>query len=158
MDIKARKALLQKIPYGIFVVGVSHNDETSGFTATWISQVSFDPPLIMIGVRKDSHAASLIKNGQVFSINYLSRKQKKIAEIFFNPPPVDGNLLGGIVFHNGRTGAPLIDEAIGNLECVVREITSPGDHLVVIGEIVDARAGKELELLTLGDAQWQYGG
>jgi flavin reductase (DIM6/NTAB) family NADH-FMN oxidoreductase RutF len=158
MDIKARKTLLQRIPHGVYVVGVTNSSGPTGFTATWVSQVSFDPSLVMIGVKKDSHAATAIKAGQVFSINFLNRKQKKIAETFFNPPPQDGNMLGGTPYHTGRTGAPLLDEAIGYLDCVVREITSPGDHLVVIGEVVEARLGKELEPLTLGDAQWQYGG
>ncbi|MBI4352348.1 MAG: flavin reductase family protein, partial [Candidatus Omnitrophica bacterium] len=57
-----------------------------------------------------------------------------------------------------RTGAPILDRAVGFLECEVRQIVEAGDHSVVIGEVVEAEAVKEEPPLVMSDTPWHYGG
>ena len=139
MDLQAKKVALRKIPHGIYVVGVKHETQVNAFTATWVTQVSFTPPLVAMGVKKDSGSFEMIKRGGVFSVNLLGKSQKAIAEHFVKPASVVGEKLKEIRHRAGKTGAPILEEAIAYIECEVREIANHhGDHAVVIGEVVEA--------------------
>ena len=56
LDADAKKVLLRKIPHGLFVCGVRDGDEVNGFTASWVTQGSFEPPLVVMGVRATAPA------------------------------------------------------------------------------------------------------
>ena len=159
MDLQAKKTALRKIPHGVYVVGVKQDAQLNAFTATWFTQVSFTPPLVALGIKKDSHSFAMIKSGRVFSVNVLGKDQKSLAEHFVRPATVVGEKLNEVRHHIGKTGAPVLDEAIAYVECEVREIANErGDHAVVIGEVVEAGVHRDEPALTLTDTGWHYGG
>ena len=159
MDLQAKKVVLRKIPHGVYIVGVAHDGQINAFTGTWLTQVSFTPPLVALGIRKDSHSLEMIKQGKVFSVTLLGKAQKAIAEHFVKPATVIGEKLKEVRHRAGKTGAPLLEEAIAFFECEVREIANErGDHAIVIGEVVEAGVRQDEPALTLMDTGWHYGG
>ena len=159
MDLQAKKTVLRKIPHGVYIVGVKQDAQLNAFTATWLTQVSFTPPLVAFGIRKDSHSFEMIKHGRVFSVNLLGKDQKSMAEHFVKPAAVVGEKLKEVRHRPGKTGAPLLEDAIAYVECEVREIANEhGDHAVIIGEVVEAGVHKDEPALTLMDTGWHYGG
>ena len=159
MDLQAKKVALRKIPHGVYIVGVKQGDQLNAFTATWLTQVSFTPPLVALGIRKDSHSLEMLKQGRVFSVNLLGKDQKAVAEHFVKPATVVGEKLQGVKYRAGATGAPVLEDAIAFVECEVREIANErGDHAIVIGEVVEAGVRKDEPALTLMDTGWHYGG
>lgn len=160
MDLEAKKIALRKIPHGVFIVGTTQDGQLNAITATWLNQASFTPPLVAVGIKKDSHSFAMIQASKVFSVNILGKQQKPIAEHFVKPATVVGEKLKDIPHHLGKTGTPILDEAIAYVECEVREIANEtGDHAVVIGEVVEAGVrSKEEPALTLTDTGWHYGG
>ena len=159
MDLQAKKTALRKIPHGVYIVGVKQDAQVNAFTATWQTQVSFTPPLVAVGIKKDSHSLEMIRQSGVFSINLLGKGQKALAEHFVKPAGVVGEKLKDIRYQAGKTGAPVLDEALAYVECEVREIASAhGDHAVVIGEVVEAKVHRDEPALTLMDTGWHYGG
>jgi len=159
MDLNAKKIALRKIPHGVYIVGVAQDAQLNAFTATWFTQVSFTPPLVALGIKKDSHSFDMIKSGRVFSVNLLGKDQKAVAEHFVKPATVVGEKLKDVPHHIGKTGAPVLDEAIAYVECEVREIANErGDHALVIGEVVEAGVHRDEPALTLMDTGWHYGG
>jgi flavin reductase (DIM6/NTAB) family NADH-FMN oxidoreductase RutF len=159
MDPQAKKIALRKIPHGVYIVGVAHDGKLNAFTATWLTQVSFTPPLVALGIRKDSHSFEMIKQGRVFSVNLLGKDQKSVAEHFVKPATVIGEKLKDVRHRAGKTGAPILEEAIAYFECEVREIANErGDHALVIGEVVEAGVRQDGPALTLMDTGWHYGG
>ena len=159
MDLQAKKIALRKIPHGVYIIGVAQNGQLNAFTGTWLTQVSFTPPLVALGIRKDSHSLEMIKQGRVFSVNLLGKHQKAIAEHFVKPASVIGEKLKDVRHRPGQTGAPILEEAIAYFECEVREIANEhGDHALVIGEVVEAGVPKDEPALTLLDTGWHYGG
>ncbi len=158
VDPQAKKIALRKIPHGIFIVGVREQNDLNAFTATWLTQASFTPPLVMMGVKKETISYRMIERGRVFSVNLLGKDGKGVAEHFVKPAHVAGEKLAGIGHKPGRTGAPILDAAIAYFECEVRQIADGGDHAVVIGEVGDAVVRQDVEALTLKDTGWQYGG
>ena len=159
MDLQAKKIALRKIPHGVYIVGVKQDSHLNAFTATWLTQVSFTPPLVAVGVKKDSHSLEMIKHDRVFSVNLLGKDQKSIAEHFVKPASVVGEKLTEVRYHPGKTGAPVLEEAIAYFECELCEIANErGDHAVVIGEVVEAGVRKDEPALTLIETGWHYGG
>ena len=159
MDLQAKKIALRKIPHGVYIVGVKQGAQLNAFTATWLTQVSFTPPLIALGIKKDSHSLEMIKQDRVFSVNLLGKDQKAIAEHFVKPAAVVGEKLKEVRHRTGKTGTPILEEAIAFVECELREIANEqGDHAVVIGEVVEAGVPKDEPALTLMDTGWHYGG
>lgn len=159
MDLQAKKTALRKIPHGVYIIGVKQDSQLNAFTGTWLTQVSFTPPLVAIGIKKDSHSYEMVKQGRVFSVNILGKEQKAIAEHFVKPAQGVGDKLKEVRHSFGKTGAPLLDDAIAYVECEVREIANEsGDHAVVIGEVVEAGVRRDEAALTLMDTGWHYGG
>ena len=157
--MQAKKVALRKIPHGVYVVGVKQDAQLNAFTATWLTQVSFTPPLLALGIKKDSHSFEMIKSGRVFSVNLLGKDQKSVAEHFVKPATVVGEKLKAVRHRIGKTGAPVLEEAIAYVECEVREIANAhGDHAIVIGEVVEAGVHRDEPALTLMDTGWHYGG
>ena len=75
MDANTKKTTLRMIPYGLYVLTAAHADgRVAAATINWVTQASFEPPLIAIGVKADSGAHSLIKDTKAFALNEKPEK------------------------------------------------------------------------------------
>ncbi len=159
LDEKAKKALLLKIPHPLNICGVSHDGVINGFTLSWMTQASFKPPLIVIGVRQDSRSHGLLKASQQFAVSFLEKGQQDLAKTFFQPQEKVGDKLGSVDYALGEaTGCPILADALGYVECQVRGSLEEGDHSIFLGEVIAAGVHREGEPLWLADTKWQYGG
>jgi len=160
MDTQAKKTALRMIPYGVFLLGVKHGEQLNASTVCWLSQASFTPPLIMIGVKADTLTHTLVEASRQFSISVLADGQTEMAQAFFKQAENKDGRLSGYAFQPGpATGAPVFLDAAAWLECRVVESVKRGDHSVVIAEVVEAgvRAAQATPML-LRNTSWQYGG
>lgn len=158
LDEKAKRTMLRKIPHPLNICGVKDGEEMNGFTLSWMTQASFNPPLIMIGVKQDSISHAMLKASQVFAVSFLEAGQKDLAAKFFQPQRRVGNKFGDIEFSLGETGCPIITDSLGYVECQVRGSLAQGDHTVFLGEVVAAGVHREGEPLLLKGTGWEYGG
>jgi flavin reductase (DIM6/NTAB) family NADH-FMN oxidoreductase RutF len=159
LDEKAKRTLLRLIPHSLNICGVKQGDELNGFTLSWMTQASFKPPLVVIGVRQDSRSHAMIQASQVFAVSFLGAEQKDLAERFFKPQTQMGTRLGDTDFYPGSvTGCPIIQSSLGYVECQVRGSLEQGDHSVFMAEVVGAGIHRQGEPLLLKDTDWQYGG
>jgi flavin reductase (DIM6/NTAB) family NADH-FMN oxidoreductase RutF len=158
MNEEAKKNNLRRIPYGLYVIGVKDGALYHAFTGSWLSQCSMKPPRVMLGVRNGGRSLESIKEGEVFSVNFLGKDDKKTLEQFFKPTPSDGNRFGELGFSVKSTGAPVLDKALAYLECRVWKIVEAGDHSVVIADVVEAETLSDTPAMVMGDTPWHYGG
>jgi flavin reductase (DIM6/NTAB) family NADH-FMN oxidoreductase RutF len=167
MDADAKKTALRMIPYGIYVLTADDGKGNIGAaTVNWVTQASFAPPLVVVGVKADSGAHTVVKGVGRFALNILGKDHKGLAFTFFKPAKLEDGKLSGQAFHAGANGAPILDAAIAAVEVTVREIVELGDHHIVVGEVTEAyvytpptgRADAAiLEMKDLGDTVY-YGG
>ena len=96
----------------------------------------------------------------------LGKEHKALAFTFFRPVDVSDGKLSGQAYRKGTTGAPILVDAPGAVECRVTAIVEQGDHHIVVGEVIEAHlnrppAGRPdaaiLEMKDLGDNVF-YGG
>jgi flavin reductase (DIM6/NTAB) family NADH-FMN oxidoreductase RutF len=159
---KLRRRVLWKMPCGLHVVGSRAGDRRNGMTMNWTTQLGFEPKLLGIGIEKDAFTHELITDGGVFCLNLVDREDRAIVRKFTKPVEVDLDALtlNGFAFHDGRSGAPVLDQAVAYLDCEVRQSVAVGSHTFFIGEIVDAGFQKDEEtpVLRMEDTRMNYGG
>jgi flavin reductase (DIM6/NTAB) family NADH-FMN oxidoreductase RutF len=159
LDEQAKKTMLLKIPHGLYICGVKDGEELNGFTASWVMQASFKPPLVVNCVKSDSGSHAMIANSGVFALSFLDSEQKDLAAKFFKPRSRVGDKLEDVDFYGGaETGCPIIKDALGYVECKVVGTVQQGDHTVYVGEIIGAGVHREGSPLLLESTGWQYGG
>ena len=118
MDANTKKTALRMIPYGLYVLTAKGKDDTvAAATVNWVTQVSFAPPLVAVGVKADSHAHALIKESRAFALNVLGKGQQAMAFTFFKPAVRDGQTVSGEPFRWGSTGAPVLERTPAFVEC-----------------------------------------
>ncbi|MFM8526135.1 MAG: flavin reductase family protein [Cyanobacteriota bacterium] len=158
LNLDAKKTLLRKIPHGLFVCGVAEGDEVNGFTASWVTQGSFEPPLVVIAVRADSTSNGIIQRTRRFSLNVLAADQKDLAAVFFKPQKALGGRFDVAPYTLGDFGLPLLNDALGALECELVGEVAHGDHTVFVAEVKSATLPRDAAALELSSTGWQYGG
>jgi flavin reductase (DIM6/NTAB) family NADH-FMN oxidoreductase RutF len=158
LDEQAKKTMLRKIPHGLYICGVKDGEEVNGFTASWVMQASFQPPLVVNCVNTKSISHAMIQSSQVFALSILESGQKETAQKFFKPQRRVGNKFEDVEFYIGETGCPIISDSLGYVECRVVGSVAQGDHTVFVGEVIAAGVHKEGESLLLESTGWQYGG
>ncbi|NJK38836.1 MAG: flavin reductase [Oscillatoriales cyanobacterium RM2_1_1] len=158
LDEQAKKTILRKIPHGLYICGVKEGEEVNGFTASWVMQASFQPPLVVNCVKQDSKSHAMIQASGVFALSFLAEGQKELAQQFFKPQRRVGNKFENVEFYLGETGCPIITEALGYIECQVTGAVEKGDHTVFVGEVIAAGVHREGGILSLESTGWNYGG
>lgn len=160
MDVEAKKRALRMITYGLYVLTAADGDEVAAGTVNWLSQASFDPPLVMVGIKVGSHLHALIERTGTFAVNVLAADQKAIAQDFFRTTKVEDGKLSGHPFEPGpATGAPLLVELPAWWEARVVDKVARGDHTVYVAEVVEAGVRRpDAKPLVLWDTGWYYGG
>jgi len=158
MDPQHRKTSLRMIPYGLYVLTAEAPDgRVAASTVNWVTQASFEPPLVAVGVKAETATHELVKLAGTFALNVLGKGQQDLAFAFFKSQERDGNSIGGQTFSPGTSGALVFAEAAPVLECTLAETVERGDHSLFIGEVVGASVQREIsgrpdvETLALAD-------
>ena len=167
MNADAKKTVLRMIPYGIYVLTADDGQgNIAAATVNWVTQSAFGPPLVVAAIKADSGTYKTVKAAKTFALNMLGKDHKSLAFTFFRPADVSDGKLSGQPYRKGTTGAPILSDAPGAVECKVTDIIERGDHHIVVGEVVEAHLQKPptgrpdaaiLEMKDLGDNVF-YGG
>ncbi len=145
MDEAAKKTALRMIPYGIYILTAKSGGDVAAATVNWVTQTSFEPPLVAVAIKSDSGAYALIKKTRVFALNMLGKGQAPVGFTFFKPAQLDGGKISGEPFTAGANGSPILSNAIASIECKVTSIVEQGDHHIFVAQVTDAKVAKQPE-------------
>ena len=160
---KLRRRVLWKMPSGLYVVGSTDgSDRRNGMTTNWVTQMSFEPKLIGVGIEQDAFTHELIEASGVFSLCLVGREDRAIVRKFTKPVEVDldAKTLNGFEYVERITGAPILAQSLAFLDCEVRDRMVVGNHTFFAGEVVDCGFLKpeDTEILRMEDTRMNYGG
>lgn len=127
--------VLRSLTHGVYVIGVSDGNRTHAFTAAWVMQISFAPLLLALSIHPEHTSCELLRHGGVFTVNVLPAERMDLAEHFGRSGNTDR--LRDIKWHYAKTGTPILDEAMAWLDCEFSHECPAGDHVLVIGRVVD---------------------
>jgi flavin reductase (DIM6/NTAB) family NADH-FMN oxidoreductase RutF len=132
-------ALFHRLSYGIYVVGVAAGDRRDGFTAAWVMQASFDPLVLALSINSSNASYELLHAGGGFTVNVLKQGQLELARRFGTLSGRNEDKLAGIRWRPGRSGAPILEEALAYYECDLSGRHRAADHELVLGRVVDGK-------------------
>lgn len=132
--------VLAKIPYGVSVVTMGRGGAKveNGLTISWLSQVSFDPPMLMVAVDKLHYSVDLLRSTKNFCVNLLGEDQGALAGRFARQATTGDDKLAEVAQRPADSGAAILTDAIAYFDCEVSSMVEAGDHLLVIGTVEDA--------------------
>jgi flavin reductase (DIM6/NTAB) family NADH-FMN oxidoreductase RutF len=159
MNEDAKKKLLQMVPHALYVLTSQTPFDQVASTVSWLSQASFDPPLLMLAVRRDTDTYHVVHQSHAFVINILGKDQAAIAQKFFKHAELKDGALSGEPFERTPVlGFAHFPHLAGYLECRVTDEVDRGDHTVLVAQVVGAELKSAEGPLLLSSTKWQYGG
>jgi flavin reductase (DIM6/NTAB) family NADH-FMN oxidoreductase RutF/DNA-binding GntR family transcriptional regulator len=131
---------------GVTVITAADNGEPKGTTASAVSSLSLEPPMVLICLNKSSGTAQTIAAAGRFAVNILGEDQAEEAMRFAKPAKPGEDKFAGVKMARGAEGEPLIADALATLECHVAEQVTGGTHLVFLADVerASARSGSPL--------------
>ena len=158
MNEKDRSLTLKMFSYGLYVLTSKFEEKICASTVTWVSQCSFEPPMIITCLKKKSKTYDIVKNRKAFNLHILSDKQKDFASCFFSNLEINENKINGHEFVLDENNLPVFIDPISVLSCKVIAIVESPDHPVFISKINGVDLRKYSDPLELRDTGWSYGG
>jgi flavin reductase (DIM6/NTAB) family NADH-FMN oxidoreductase RutF len=158
LDPAAKKTVLRLFTYGLYAVGVAHGDDRNLFTANWLTQVSFEPPLIAGSVENDSHSIELLRQSGVFAVSVFSSEHREAAGLLGKRWRLRPDKIEQVAHHLGATGCPILDDALGAIECRVVDSMPAGDSTIFLGEVISAIPMRDGAPLTMAEAGFRHAG
>ncbi|MDE3077729.1 MAG: flavin reductase [Chloroflexota bacterium] len=158
MDEVAKKNILRKFTYGLYGVTVRHGEQRNAFTANWVAQASFEPPMIMVSVENDGASIALIEATGLFAVQPFATGQRELAGALGKKSKNVPNKLEAVAWRDTPLGLPLLDECLGYLECRVTGKIPAGDHTVFVAQVLDAGQLRDDEGLTMKETGFRYFG
>ena len=128
-------SLFKQISHGVYVIGVTDGLHQNAFTAAWVMQVSFNPPLLALSINPQSYSYQLLQAGGVCAVNVLGRDHYALAEHFGRSAP---DKMTGFQWQQAKTGAPVLSASLAYFDCQVSHYTDAGDHKIAVCKVIAA--------------------
>jgi flavin reductase (DIM6/NTAB) family NADH-FMN oxidoreductase RutF len=143
MDLDANKIDANELrrALGCFVTGVTvittvaADGEPRGFTANSFTSVSLDPPLVLACIARHAGSFDVFRNARAFAINILQEDQRDISATFASSSKPDK--FAGLQWTTSKAGSPLLPACSAWLDCEMHQQIEAGDHVILIGRVVD---------------------
>ena len=145
---------MRAFPSGLAVLSVDLEGERLGLTVGSLVSLSLEPPLVGVAINRHAAMHELLRGAGAFGLSLLAGDQSAIAQHFARGvPPIA--LWHGLRAHAGITGAPLLDDALGWLECRLSAEHATGDHTFFVGEVVALERGRRAPPLVYVDQRYR---
>ena len=140
---------MRRHPAGVSVVTVDLAGERLGLTVASLVSLALEPPLVGISIARQAALHELLRAAGGFAVSMLAGDQAAVAQHFARGvPPIA--LWTGVAAHEGARG-PLLEGAVGWLECALEAEHPAGDHTLFLGRVERAETGADAPtLLRLG--------
>jgi flavin reductase (DIM6/NTAB) family NADH-FMN oxidoreductase RutF len=158
LDQSAKRTVLRFFTYGLYVVGVSDGSDANVFTANWLTQVSFEPPMVALSVENGCRSQRVLERSGRFAVSVLATGQREVAGSLGRSSSSEPDKLSQWPHRLTIDGCPVLRDALGYVECRVTSSAPAGDSTVYIAEVVAAEVLREGEPLTMKEAGFRHSG
>lgn len=139
------RSILGRFASGVTVVtSVDKDGKDEGMTVSAFCSLSLEPPLVLCCVDRAASMYDSLAGARGFIVNILSESQEAMARRFSGPDP---NRFDGVGYTRGVSGAAILDEVLGYLECRRIGAHRGGDHCIYVGEVEVASSTEGRPLL-----------
>src|SRR5258706_13710305 len=139
MDDVTKKEALRLFTYGLYAVTTGDATRWNAFTANWLSQVSFEPPLVAVSVENASVSLPIIRATGHFAVNVLTAEQRELAGTLGKSLAKHPGKLEGLTRGTGEAGCPVLLEAAARVEGQAEGELAAGGATLVPGAVGGGR-------------------
>ncbi len=143
LDVALFKQVMRRFVTGLMVVTVQVGEEVHAMTANAIASVSLDPMLMLVCVEKKGRTHELITQARTFGLSILSDAQEELGKKFAYDHDARANPHAHARWTKAVTGAPILTDSLGYLDCRVVSMYDGGDHTIFVGEVLAAQLGRQ---------------
>ncbi|MFD9280114.1 flavin reductase family protein [Streptomyces mirabilis] len=119
---------------GVAVITAQGGSGPVGFTATSLSSVSAEPPIVSFGIGVGASSWPAISESEHVGIHILGEHQRELAATFARS---GADRFGAPTrWRKGPEGVPVLDGVLAWLVCRVAARVPAGDHRIVLAEVV----------------------
>lgn len=122
---------------GVTVITTSVGDRAFGMTASAVSSLSLDPPMLVVCVNRNAPTHEAITRSDHFVVNVLALAQEPLARHFATP---SDDKFAGVPLIFGRHGMPVLAGCVANFECGVESVATGGTHTIFVARVFSAMA------------------
>jgi flavin reductase (DIM6/NTAB) family NADH-FMN oxidoreductase RutF len=154
------KRSLGQMMHGVQVVGAHHDGVARAYCSHWVSQVSFEEPIVMASVSPKHDTYPLIIESGEFAVSVLAGDQVAAGQYFSYPGRKFRYLAGEFLDVFPATALPVVRNAIAWLRCEVIDTKDVVDHRLFFARVVAVQPGrlKEPPLLYSSRLGWRIAG
>ncbi len=117
---------------GVAVITTHHDGRRFGVTASAVSSVSLEPPMLLVCLNRRLPTRDALVAAGRFAVNVLGEEQAALALRFATPAP---DKFAGIELREGAHGVPLLAGALARLQCTVVDPVDAATHTVFLAEV-----------------------
>ena len=132
---------MARLPAGVVLISARQGDEYRGMTASSLVSISLEPPLVLVGLQRESTTRAAVIETGAFNVSLLTRAQEFIADRFAGRAPAIDAAWRSLPHRLGSNGIPLVDGSAAWLECRLVHVHAAGDHDICVGQVEAAAAG-----------------
>lgn len=158
MDPKLKRQVLRTFTYGLYAVSCAHEGEVNACTVNWLSQVSFEPPLVTVSIENETKSLPMILGSGRFLINVYRSGDRELAGKLGKSALKSPDKLAEIAYTTGPGGAPILNDALAWVACEVKNSLLAGDSTLVVAEVVEVGMQGEGQPLTMNEAGFKHAG
>lgn len=158
MDPSAKKRVLRTFTYGLYAISCADNGEVNIFTANWLTQVSFDPPLLVLSVENDSKSLPMLLRSSKFTVNVYRSGERELAGKLGKSAVQHPDKLQDVAYEIGTNGCPILKDALAWVACEVQRTMEAGDSTLLLAQVVDVGMLGQGQPLTMSEAGFRHAG
>ena len=158
LDPQLKKQVLRTFTYGLYAVSCANEGEVNAFTANWLTQVSFEPPLVAVSIENTTKSLPMILRSRKFIINVYREGDRELAGQLGKSALKHPEKLADVAYTPGPGGAPILRDALAWVACEVRHTVEAGDSTLVVAEVVEVGMQAEGQPLTMNAAGFRHAG
>lgn len=129
---RAFRDALACYPTGVAIVTLRENGQVRALTINSFASVSLQPPLVLWSLDRASLRFEQFARASRFAINVLGADQEALALACARDDDLER---AGGTWREGKTGVPLIPNAIACFECDLHAVHEGGDHIIIVGRV-----------------------
>ncbi|MEZ5708608.1 MAG: enoyl-CoA hydratase-related protein [Blastomonas sp.] len=146
-DPRSFRDALGQFATGVTIITTRASDGTpAGVTCSSFNSVSLDPPLILWSLARTSRSMAAFEQSDAFAVHVLAADQDPLANHFASKAE---DKFAGLEFGGGE-GPPLFDGCSARLTCAMRHRYDGGDHVIMVGEVLEFEHDSRAPLLFHG--------
>lgn len=134
VDSLTMRQTMGRFATGVAVITTSTDGEPHGMTVNSLTSVSLEPPLLLVCFTHGARSVDAVSAAGRFVVNILSTRQREVALRFARRGE---DHFAGLEPEYGEHTVPVIPNALAHLECDVSRTIEAGDHVIVLGAVVD---------------------